>query len=291
MTLPSPSFDRLGPALRRMGARVRAGHVLALSVVFAAGFGLVGLRAADLPGPRPIADHERLRIEVVQPVEPEIVAGSVMDVGELVDGFQGVPRPMPRYTDVAWSYDDGWNEDDGGFVSSGADARRATEARAYYSQPEAEPPAPVRAVKRWFGFDEPRRDYQAERAARRARIDAMERHERERRAAERFRRERAQDERYAYEQRAAERDWRERAAEDRYARESRRDEGRDAPSWREDRSEYSRPARPDRGDPRAGWEQEERRRAMNQDRDPRREPQRWEPIPYDPGPAWAEVRP
>lgn len=291
MTLPSPHFDRLGPALRWMGSRVRAGHVVALSVVFAAGFGLVGLRAADLPGPRPIADHERLRIEVVQPVEPEIVAGSVMDVGELVDGFQGLPPPGPQYTDVVWSYNDGWDENGGGFGSPRAEARPVAEARAYYSQPEPEPPAPIRAVQRWFGFDAPRRDYQAERAARRARIDAMERHERERRAAERFRRERAQDERYAYERRAAERDRRERAAEERYAWESRRDDGRDAPSWGEDRSEYRRPARPDLVDPRVGWEQEERRRAMNQDRDPRREPQRWEPIPSDPRPVWAEVRP
>lgn len=269
MTLPSPPFDRLGPALRRLGGRVRAGHVVALSVVFAAGFGLVGLRAADLPGPRPIADHERLRIEVVQPVEPDIVAGSVMDVGELVDGFQGLPPPLPRFTDVAWSYDDGW-ADDGGLLSSGAEARRQAEERAYYSQPEPEPPAPVRAVKRWFGFDAPRRDYQAERAARRARMEAMERHERERRAAERFRRERAEDERRAYQ--------------------TRRYDGRDAPPWREDRTDYGRRARAG-ADERQGWEQEERRRAMNQDRyGPRPEP-RWEPVPSGPYPVWTEARP
>ena len=233
-----PSSRRLGPVLRRAASRVRGGHVVALSAVAVAAFGLVGLRAVELPGPRPISDSDRIRIEVVQPVEPAIVAGSVMDVGELVDGFQGLPPPLPPLTDVRWAPDDGWDE---GYASPQAEVRRAAEVRRYDSRPEhgsrpePERPSPVRAVQRWFGFDEPRRDFQAERAARRAHMEAVERDARElyarqRETADRYRRERAEDLRYA-----EERFRRERAGDDRYAYDRRREDARDATRWREDR--------------------------------------------------------
>ncbi len=202
-----PPLDRLIPVLRRSVSRVRPGHAVALSAVAAAAFGMAGLRAVDLPGPRPISDTDRLRIEVVHPVEPEVVPGSVMEVGELVDGFQGLPPPLPPLTDAAWSYDDGWDDLDQGYSSSRAEPRRVAEVRTYESRSEPERTSPVRAVQRWFGFDAPRRDFQAERAARRARLDAMERAARERHArerlaadryaAERFRRERLEGGRYA----------------------------------------------------------------------------------------------
>lgn len=259
-----PSFDRLVPALRRAASRVRGGHLVALSGVAAAAFGLAGLRAIDLPGPRPISDSDRLRIEVVHPVEPEIVAGSVMDVGELVDGFQGVPPPLPPLTDVAWSPDDSWNEFDEGHAPSRPESRRVAEVRTYESRPEPERSSPVRAVQRWFGFDAPRRDFQAERAARRARMEAMERDARERQAreryaAERFRRERAEDDRYALERRRE---------QDRYAYERRTDEARYAQQRQDEapRDPYD--------DPRSGWD----------DRDPR-PPSRYEAPP--PPPAYA----
>ncbi|MCS6625391.1 hypothetical protein N0B44_20990 [Roseibacterium beibuensis] len=228
-----PSFDRIVPLLRRAGARVRAGHVVALSAVAAAAFGVAGLRAVELPGPRPISDSDRLRIEVVHPVEPEITPGSVMEVGDLVDGFQGVPPPLPPLTDVAWSSDDGW-DDEAGYASARYETRPGAEVRTYESRPdyrrESERPSPVRVVQRWFGFDAPRRDYRAEREARRARLDAMEREARERRAwerdaAERYRRARIDDARYAAERR------RERAAWDRQAHDRDRVETR----WRDDR--------------------------------------------------------
>lgn len=158
-------------------SRVRRGHVVALSAVAAAAFGLVGLRAVDLPGPQPLGD-ERLRIEVVHPVEPEIVPGSVMDVGELVDGFQGVPPPLPRTADVSWStYEGDWES----ALIPLPPPRRSAEAVVYRPTETVEPPP--RKEGRWFGFDAPRRDYQAERAARRARLDAMDRRAREEREA------------------------------------------------------------------------------------------------------------
>jgi len=182
-----PPFDRLMPTLRQAASRMRRGHAVALSVVAAAAFGLAGLRAVDLPGPRPIDDGDRLRIEVVHPVEPEIVPGSVMEVGELVDGFQGLPPPLPPLTDVGWSYDDGWDDHDETWAPSPSGTRRVAEVRTWVSravpEPEPERASPVRAVQRWFGFDAPRRDFQAERAARRARMEAMERRVRDQREA------------------------------------------------------------------------------------------------------------
>jgi hypothetical protein len=237
-------FDRLLPAFRRASSRLRGGHAVALSVVAAASFGLAGLRAVELPAPRPIDDNDRLRIEVVHPVEPDIVPGSVMDVGELVDGFQGLPPPLAALTDVRWSYDDGAPDRGAAWAPPPVEPRRAADTRTWESRPEPDRSSPVRAVQRWFGFDEPRRDFQAERAARRARMEAMERdarerHARERYAADRFRRERAEAERYA-----AESLRRERADADRYAWDRRRDEARYAPGGREDRLRERGPDRP-----------------------------------------------
>lgn len=226
-----PSLARFIPAFRRAAFRVRGRHAAAISVVAAAAFGLAGLRAVELPGPRPIDDADRLRIEVVQPVEPEITPGSVMDVGELVDGFQGLPPPLPPLTDVAWSHDDGWDAHNETWAPTRREPHREVGMRVYETRPEPERPSPVRTVQRWFGFDAPRRDFQAERAARRARMEAMERdarerHARERYAAERYRRERAEEERYAFERRRRESEYDRRYASDRY---------RDAPRWRDDR--------------------------------------------------------
>ena len=243
---PHPVHFRLAQVFQQVRSRLRGGHVVALSAVAVMGFGLLGLRAVDLPGPSPVTDDGRLRIEVVHPVEPEIVPGSVMDVGELVDGFQGLPPPLPSLTDLSWSYDDGWEgraEYDGG--SPTAD-RRMAEGPSYYSRPEPERSSPARALQRWFGFDAPRRDFQAERAARRARLEAMEQRDRERRDWERRRHERAELDRYARE------GWRPVPGEaprwraDRRRLEEQRDDWRDE-AWRDER-------RPDRDDGPAPYE-------------------------------------
>jgi len=159
--------------------------VIALGAVATVALGLAGLRSYELPGPRPISDGERLRIEVVQPVEPKIVPGSVMDVGEVVDGFQGLPPPLPALTDVSWSSDDGWGELPESDAGPPSGARRVSRPEPYYSRVDREEPSPVQVVQRWFGFDAPRRDYQAERAARRARMEAMEQRAREEREVRR----------------------------------------------------------------------------------------------------------
>lgn len=205
-------------ASRRMLRRLRRRHIVVLTSVAAAAVGLAGLRAVDLPGPRPVMDGERLRIEVVHPIEPAIVPGSRMDVGELVTGFNGLPPAPPALTDAMWSYNEGAVEDLPPPPSSSSWERPAV--RALYQPPEPEPPRVRRAESRWFGFDAPRRDYQAERAARRARLEAMDREAWERREARR----RDWEDRRADERR---RDW-----EDRRADERRREDWR-AERWRD----------------------------------------------------------
>ncbi|MFN3930898.1 MAG: hypothetical protein ACK4JY_04030 [Brevundimonas sp.] len=222
MTLPS-SLSRCTQAIRRFAGRTRPRHVVALSAVAVAAVGLAGLRAVELPGPRPIADGDRMRIEVVPPVEPELIAGSTMEVGELVDGFQGLPPPRPALTDVSWSSDESpWDEADDGWAPPPPERHRA-EVRTYDSRPGPERDSAARVVQRWFGFDAPRRDFEAERAARRARLEAMELDARRRQDWERRQYERAE--------------------QDRYAAERHRDEAL-APRWREDRRRYQEQREP-----------------------------------------------
>lgn len=210
------AFSRFIDSARARTARLKGGHLLAIGATAAVAVGLAGLRAYELPAPRPIADGERIRIEVVQPVEPEIVAGSVMDVGEVEDGFQGLPPPLPPLTDVSWSPGD-YGDGGDGYTASRPDESRRAGSDHWRSRPEPEPEreSPVRTVQRWFGFDAPRRDYQAERVARRERMEALDRRAREDREARR-------------------REWIDRQAE----REDRRDRER----WRDaDRRDYDRP--------------------------------------------------
>ena len=196
---PPSTQSRFIQAFRRARSRLRGGHVVALSAVAVVAFGLVGLRAVALPEPRPVMEDGRLRIEVVHPVEPDIAPGAPMDVGELVDGFQGVPPPEPPIMDVLWSYADDWGNGADYDASPRAADRRRPEAADDYYRPAPERSSPTRALQRWFGFDAPRRDFQAERAARRARLEAMEQRDRERRDWERRRRERAEADRYVRE--------------------------------------------------------------------------------------------
>ena len=219
------AFSRFIRAARAKTARLKGGHLLAIGATAAVAVGLAGLRAYELPGPRPITDGEQIRIEVVQPVEPEIVAGSVMDVGEVEDGFQGLPPPLPPLTDVSWSPGDYSDGGDDGYVSSRSDERRRVGSDHWRSRPEPEPEreSPVRAVQRWFGFDAPRRDYQAERAARRERMEALDRRAREDRETRR-------------------REWLDRQAARDEWRDDRRERDRDRERWRDADREYDRPA-------------------------------------------------
>ena len=194
-------LSRSASTLRRCAAHTRPGQVLALSAAAAAALGLAGLRDVDLPGPRPVKNGERMTIEVVHPVEPEIIAGSRMEVGELVDGFQGVPPPLPNVTDVGWTYDEGGESFDA-YQTRRPDERRPTEVRTEVPDPPPER-SPARIVQRWFGFDAPRRDFEGERAARRARLEAMELAARERQDRLRRQYEQAEQARYVAERRRA----------------------------------------------------------------------------------------
>lgn len=168
---PRPPFDPAQPRPRR----VRPAHVAAIAAVSVAALGLMGLKFVDLPDAAPVSPDDALKIEIVAPVEPKPVAGSVMDVGELVDGFRYVP---PRPAERVAIYDVAWNEG-ADFApyeppSRPAAVRRYASAEPYVRVPaETEPPRRERE-RRWFGFDNPLPDYRAERRARQARLDALE---------------------------------------------------------------------------------------------------------------------
>ena len=178
----SAPLERLMRQARGLAARLRPRHLAVAAAVAVIGVGVAGVRAVALPGPQPILDGARMQIEVVDPVEPEIMPGSVMDVGELVDGFEYTPPPRPVAEPVAFApYDDDFEP-----------PKRRPKSAAYNEQPiiHAPPQPEARAgdrrgprddrVDRWFGFDAPERDYRAEREARRARRDAREERARER---------------------------------------------------------------------------------------------------------------
>jgi hypothetical protein len=176
---PLPPRSPFDPA-PRAARRVRPAHLAAMAAVGVAALGLMGLKYVALPDAAPVSADDAMKIEVVAPVEPKLVPGSVMDVGELVDGFRYVP-PRPAAAplrDVAWSEDDD-------FAPYEPPVRRA-EVRRYDSAGDAPAPAEAEPPRRerdrlWLGFDNPLPDFGAERRARQARLDALE----EQRRAER----------------------------------------------------------------------------------------------------------
>lgn len=149
-------------------------HVAAIAAVSVAALGLMGLKFVDLPDAAPVSADEALRIEVVAPVEPNLVAGSVMDVGELVDGFRYVPPP-PAARVAYYDMVPGGDEDFAPYQPPS----RPPAVRRYVSESDgpapsgSEPPRRERE-RRWFGFDNPLPDFRAERRARQARLDALE---------------------------------------------------------------------------------------------------------------------
>lgn len=148
-------------------------HLASAAAVSVAAIGLIALKFVSLPGPAPVAEGAGLKIEVVAPVEPTLVPGSVMEVGELIDGFRYV-RPAPAQRVPA--YDVAWAEDEAAPVES---RQRESGVRRYASSdagpPQGREPETLgERGRRWFGFDEPRPDYAAERRARQGRMEALE---------------------------------------------------------------------------------------------------------------------
>lgn len=168
-------------------------HLVAVGAVAVAAFGLLGLTRMDLPKAGAVDDGDRIQIEVVPPIEPTLTAGSVMEVGELVNGFTHVPAPpAPEAMEPAYAPYDEWEAAN---VPS-PPARSGSYDEAVVRgppQPEASEDRRGDRGGRWFGFDAPRRDYQAEREARRARLEAMDRREFEREQEWRARREMERD--------------------------------------------------------------------------------------------------
>jgi hypothetical protein len=174
----SSHLDRLSRYARRIAANTRPHHVVAVLAVAVVGIGLAGVSAMALPEPRPVLDGERLRIQVVAPVEPEITAGPVMEVGQLVDVLESAP-PSYAMAQPADYVSHGDNFDDSEVREPPPPPKRHVEEALVRAPPRpepAEPPERAGRVARWFGFDGPERDYRAEREARRARREArMER--------------------------------------------------------------------------------------------------------------------
>lgn len=178
MSRISPPLDRLNKAAGRLAAGARPRHLAWALAVAVVGIGLAGVRAVALPGPRPVLDSERLRIQVVAPVEPAITAGPVMDVGELVDGLVSAPPAYAVVEPAAYApADDSFEAPE-----PPPSPKRYVESAVVRAPPPPEPAEPPRRegrASRWFGFDDPERDYRAEREARRARREAYMERERE----------------------------------------------------------------------------------------------------------------
>lgn len=158
-------------------------HGAAAGAVGLMGLGVLGLmRAAGADAAADIPDDQRIRIEVVQPVEPELIAGPVMEVGTLVDAFQPEDLPQP----VA--------EVPGEDVEP-ADApkeptpllRPFTRIFGASAPREDKPPPPdIRREERAYGFDAPRPAWEAERDARRAWRERIEAERRDREMRQRM---------------------------------------------------------------------------------------------------------
>ena len=179
MTEFADHLDRLKRLGRELAEKVRPHHLAVLAGVAVIGVGAaaVAAMAGPKPEPRAVLDGERMRIQVVAPMEPDITPGPVMDVGRLVDG----PVSVPSFQPAVEPAEDADDRDDPVEVrkpSSGG--KRYVEDPVIHTPPQPAEPAggwhDSRSDRR-FGFDAPQPDYRAEREARRA--DMTERVERD----------------------------------------------------------------------------------------------------------------
>ncbi len=178
-------LDRLKRRAHRFAANVRPHHIAVVAALAVIGLGVAAVRTVALPGTPPILDGERVQIQVVAPVEPEIMPGSVMEVGDLVEGFEYRPLPPPVIEADYAPY-----EEDFGASESRPTTRRYDDHSEVASPPEPEAPAEGwrdSRAGRWFGFDAPDRDYRAEREARRERREARAEQDRDGRSVRWYR--------------------------------------------------------------------------------------------------------
>lgn len=112
-----------------------------------------------------------VHIALFTPPEPTPIAGPVMDVGPVVDGYEH----HPFVQEAAYEPDTAWLPEDEPYVPLPEPEFRPARVEApYMPAPPAEPePEPRRG--RWsFGFEQRLPDFAAERRERRARMEAFE---------------------------------------------------------------------------------------------------------------------
>ncbi|MDZ4364575.1 hypothetical protein [Brevundimonas sp.] len=128
--------------------------------------GMVAVQARPSRAPVPMGERAGLSVALVTPPDAELVPGGVMEVGDLVDGYEHrQPPPMEPVLDAAYvEADPDWpapDEADYGPVH-------------VYDQGERAPRRQVETTSSTgsrFGFDAPQPDYAAERRARQERMD------------------------------------------------------------------------------------------------------------------------
>ena len=188
---------------------LRRHRVAIACLVIAAGLAVTTFALAGRGAPATPATGPELAIAIVPPVEPDIQPGDVMDVGALNDGFdraalqRQAPPPLtdvaqPAYVDTAWEAP----PPPAPRRVHSEPPREADVDHGYDRPPPPPPPDEYRGDPRAFGFDIRRPDYEAERAERRAMMEARldagirDRFEAERREADWRARNRPPRERY-----------------------------------------------------------------------------------------------
>lgn len=186
MTEFADHLDRLKVHAREGLARVRPHHLGVLAGIAVVCAAAMAVAAVARPGTPASTDGERLRIEVVAPVEPTVAPGSVMEVGHLIDGMESPPTPPPPVDPLRDVYYEAVPEAEKPSTGS----KRYVEEAFIQAPPRPGEPRRDRRLDEGgpgFGFDGPERDYQAEREARRARMEARMDRERQARDVRRYR--------------------------------------------------------------------------------------------------------
>ena len=188
-------------------------RVAVAGVVIAGGLAVATFALGGRPAPPERVTGPELAIAIVPPVEPDVQPGDVMDVGLLNDGFDRASlrrTPPPPPLDAPYDGPPSRIELAMAPPEPPAPRRMASAPRRErdfdrdYDRPAPPPPprADYEGDPRAFGFDARRPDYEAERAERRAMMEARlearirDRLEAERREADWRARERAERERY-----------------------------------------------------------------------------------------------
>lgn len=148
-------------------------------VVVVAALGLGGLALSGRGGEDAHAGGgPELTLAVVAPVEPDVQPGDVMDVGQLNNGFDGKLPEAPAAQPVVEDYyaEQPAYTESRQYSSAPPATRPGEEAHLYLDQPAMNRnDEPSRSGNpRAFGFDQPRPDYDREREARRAAMEARE---------------------------------------------------------------------------------------------------------------------